>query len=147
MGVGLVSVWFFTLSYLAFAETKFFADEMQLSYSKFHTWSAKRIPVKLPSPQIILPWKLKISMLLGYLWIVLTLGTLLGVRQASYLLLLLHVLYTVIYDNPALTHTTGTYENKVRACLFDGIIACTLLMIGSWDDISAAPTEKIEEES
>ena len=80
-------------------------------------------------------------MLLGYLWIVLTLGTLLGVRQGTYLLLLLHVLYTVIYDNPALTHTTGTYENKIRACLFDSIIACTLLMIASWDD-----SVKVEEE-
>ena len=105
---------------------------MQLSYTKFHTWGIKHVPVKLPSPQIILPYKSKIAMLLGYLWIVLSLSTLLGFKQGTYILLVMHALYTLIYDNPALTHTINSYENKLRACFFDAMIAATLIMIAGW---------------
>ena len=110
LGVILVTVWFFTLSYMAFTQNKYFADEMQLSYTKFHTWGIKNIPIKLPSPQVIAPYKSKIAMLLGYLWIVLSLSTLLGLKQGTYLLLVIHALYMLIYDNPALTHTINSYE-------------------------------------
>ncbi len=110
LGVILVTVWFFTLSYMAFTQNKYFADEMQLSYTKFHTWGIKYIPIKLPSPQVIAPYKSKVAMLLGYLWIVLSLSTLLGLKQGTYLLLVMHALYMLIYDNPALTHTINSYE-------------------------------------
>ena len=93
---------------MAFTQNKYFADELQLSYTKFHTWGVKRIPFMLPDPQLILPYKSKIAMLLGYLWIVLSLSTLLGIKQGTYMLLLLHALYTVVYDNPALAHTINS---------------------------------------
>ena len=93
---------------MAFTQNKYFADEMQLSYTKFHTWGVKHIPFKLPDPHLILPYKSKIAMLLGYLWIVLSLSTLLGIKQGTYMLLLLHALYTVVYDNPALAHTINS---------------------------------------
>ena len=128
-----MTVWFFTLSYMAFTQNKYFADEMQLSYTKFHTWGIKHIPFKLPSPQVILPYKSKVAMLLGYLWIVLSLSTLLGFKQGTYLLLVMHGLYTLIYDNPALTHTINSYERQLRACFFDAMIAATLIMIAGWN--------------
>ena len=119
---------------------------MQLSYTKFHTWGIKHVPVKLPSPQIILPYKSKIAMLLGYLWIVLSLSTLLGFKQGTYILLVMHALYTLIYDNPALTHTINSYENKLRACFFDAMIAATLIMIAGWSHGNEPQSLKKEEE-
>ena len=72
-------------------------------------------------------------MLLGYLWIVLSLSTLLGFKQGTYLLLVMHGLYMLIYDNPALTHTINSYERQLRACFFDAMIAATLIMIAGWN--------------
>ena len=119
---------------------------MQLSYTKFHTWGIKHVPIKLPSPQLILPYKYKVAMLLGYLWIVLSLSTLLGFRQGTYLLLVMHALYTLIYDNPALTHTINSYEGKLRACFFDAMIAATLIMIAGWSHGNEPQSLKKEEE-
>ena len=119
---------------------------MQLSYTKFHTWGIKHVPIKLPSPQLILPYKYKVAMLLGYLWIVLSLSTLLGFRQGTYLLLVMHALYTLIYDNPALTHTINSYESKLRACFFDAMIAATLIMIAGWSHGNEPQSLKKEEE-
>ena len=85
-------------------------------------------------------------MLLGYLWIVLSLSTLLGFRQGTYLLLVMHALYTLIYDNPALTHTINSYESKLRACFFDAMIAATLIMIADWSHGNETQSLKKEEE-
>ena len=118
-----------------------------MSYSKFHSWSQpyakKYLSFKLPDPSLLLPWKSKASLVIAYIYAILSLCVLAGIRQGpAYALLILHLIYTVLYDNPALTHTVGTYETKVRSCLFDAVIAGALIMIASWTE-DEAEVEKV----
>ena len=64
------------------------------------------------------------------MYVILSFCLLLGqTTYPAYLLLGLHVVHSLIFDNPATTITQGAYESKFRACLFDMVIAAALIMI------------------
>ena len=114
---------------------------MHLAYQKFHTWSTPffkknlGLPHGLPlTPALLSPWKSKLTLLFGYLYLLLSFSLLLGfTRLPSYLLLLLHTLHSITFDNPYLTHTQGAFDTKLRACLFDLCLFAALLMLSSFE--------------
>ena len=135
LGVSLVVAWFLTNAYLTYQENKVYSDELSASYGRFHTWSnsymKKTFGISpLPGVEFVKAWKSKIALVLGYLYAILSFCLLLGqIKYTSYVLLFLHLLHSLIFDNPATTITQGAYEGKLRACLFDLVIAAVILMI------------------
>ena len=51
-----------------------------------------------------------------------------GVRAAAFVLLALHIVHSVLFDNPRITVTKNAADEKLRAIIFDLIIMSALIM-------------------
>ena len=136
LGIALVTSWFLTNAYLAQFENKMFGDELQTSYGKFHTWSTPLMKkfsytrsLKLPDPTFFTPFKYKIALGFSYLYFIASVGLLCGVRGFTYILILVHIVQSVLMDNPQVTTTQNDYDIKMRALMFDACLLAVLIMI------------------
>ena len=149
LALALIIAWFLTNAYLCYQHNKQYSDELSASYARFHTWSSPYLRSylgalsPLPQPDLVKVWRSKIALALGYLYVILSLSVLAGLTKGPlYVLLALHVVQSLIFDNPATTITQGAYEGKVRAALFDVVIAAGLIMVSG---IRGEAPEELEE--
>ena len=80
-------------------------------------------------PELIKPYTEKATLAIGYLYIISSFGVLLGVKELSVILLILHMIQSVLFDNPYLAIKQSEFDNKLRALLFDFAIIAALFMV------------------
>jgi hypothetical protein len=85
--------------------------------------------VRIPDPDLIKAHKSKIPQIIAYAYFVCPLAMLLGISFMAYPLVVIHSVYTLLYDNPWLTTNTGEFEIKKRALLFDACLIASLLLV------------------
>lgn len=67
--------------------------------------------------------------MISYLYFVSSIGVLCGVRSFTYILMVIHIILSVLFDNPQVTTNQNDYDTKMRALMFDACLLATLIMI------------------
>ena len=84
---------------------------------------------------------------IGYFYIIGSLGLLVEMNVLAIPLLIVHVLQSLLFDNPWVTSTQNEYETKLRALIFDVcILAGVLMIMGVSREDSEAQRRRVEQE-
>jgi len=133
VGLLCLAVWFLTNAYQASFQNRQYADELQSSYTKFHTWSAPHIKkyvknYRLPDPEHLIKYKTQVAYAFSYFYLIGGIMLIFGYTQVAWMLLIIHAVQSVVVDNPYQTERQDEFQNKTRAAMLDACIAASLIM-------------------
>ena len=88
--------------------------------------------IELPKPAAISNIRHKLTYAIGCIYLISSVGLIAGVRQFGYILAIMHILQSAIFDNPLVTTTQGQYDTKLRSLIFDVALLGAVLMLSGY---------------